>query len=69
MPREVLLIPAQHPCCIPTLPSNLPAALDHAQALAGDLPQTSLVLFSSFILVHPSSACALGTLGHLVALW
>lgn len=66
--EEVLLIPALHPCCLPTLTSDLPAAPDHAQALVGDPPQTCLVLFSPFIPLHSSSARVLGTLGHLVAL-
>lgn len=66
--RGVLLISAPHPRCLPTLPSDLPAAPDHVQALAGDPPQTSLVLFSPFIPLHPSSARVLGTLGHSVAL-
>ena len=51
--RGVLLTPAPHPRCLPALPSDLPAALDRARALAGDPPQTSLVLLSPFIPLHP----------------
>lgn len=66
--EEVSLTPAPHPRCTPVLPSNLPAAPDHAHALAGDTRQISLVLFSLFISLHPASAHVLGTLGQSEAL-